>query len=402
VSGAAGSAISNVVTYPLSLLITRLQVQRQLRKLRATPSASPDEYKDIADAARKIYAQEGGLSAFYSGCLQDSAKTVCDAFLFFLVYNFVKQGRLNKHGTKRLPVHEEIAVAMLAGAFSRFFTAPVQNIVTRKQTAAMVAAQSDKRVKPPTTADIALQIRQEKGILGFWSGYSATLILTFNPALTFVLHESLLRLLVKRENRASPGPKKTFIIAALSKAVASAITYPFSLAKSRAQVSSRAPVVDVEKISTSDTKEPMAQKATGNMKQQTIFSTIIQIAQEEGISSLYQGLEGEVLKGFFSHGLTMLLKERIHRIVVHTYYLVLKLSKQYPSPDELAKSAAQTIAEKASDVTTKAQQAVQNFTDKSEEILDRTMGTVTDLYHHGKENQMQIWDEYLMTDDDED
>jgi len=394
-SGAAGSSISTAITYPLALVVTRLQVQRQLQKLNASKSGAT-EYKSVVDAAQKIYAQEG-ISAFYAGCAQDSAKSVVDAFLFFLAYNFIKAGRLEKHGTKRLPAHEELAVGMMAGAFGRFFTTPIQNIVTRKQTAAMMAAADEKQVRPKTAREIADQIYQEKGLPGFWSGYSATLVLTINPALTFLLQEVLLRMLVKREERSKPGAKRTFIIAALSKAIASTVTYPFSLAKSRAQVASKAPAEDVATVSTGDSKEEVAKKTSENLKNQTIFAVISQIAKEEGMSSLYQGLEGEVFKGFFSHGLTMLLKERIHRVVVHSYYLLLKLAKRYPSPEDMAKSAAEAVSDTAATVTEKAAQTI-GIADQ--ESVDRTLGTLSELYRHGRDSEMDIWDEYLNTEEE--
>ncbi len=85
---------------------------------------------------------------------------------------------------------------------------------------------------------IASQIQGEKGVQGFWSGYSASLVLTLNPSLTFFLFEAFKRTLLPRSQRQSPSPQATFLLAAISKAIASTITYPFSLAKSRLQSSS--------------------------------------------------------------------------------------------------------------------------------------------------------------------
>jgi Mitochondrial carrier protein len=394
VSGAAGSVISTTITYPLALIVTRLQVQRQLRKLGYAPG--DDEYRSIFDAAEKIYTKEGGISAFFSGCGQDSVKTVIDSFLFFLAYNFVKDTRLRKTGTKRLPIHEELGVGMLAGAFSRLFTTPMGNIVTRKQTAAMIAAKTGNSNNAPSTSvkAIAAQIREEKGIIGFWSGYSATLVLTLNPALTFLFHETLLRMTVRRERRNSPGPRTTFIIAALSKAIASCITYPFSLAKSRSQVSAKAPTpVKKVKISEGDSVEETSRKAAVNIRQYTVFEMLIRIAREEGFAALYQGLEGEVLKGFFSHGLTMLLKERIHKVVIRLYYAVLRLLRRYPTPED----AAKVVVVAGTKVVKKAQSVGIQSQEKVEEVV----GAMHDLYQYAKESHMDILDEYIPFDDDD-
>src|ERR1700733_6264343 len=87
---------------------------------------------------------------------------------------------------------------------------------------------STSSVLPKLSAkDIAPQIRHEKGFLDFWTGYSASLVLTLNPAITFLLHKVSLRTLVPRLRRADPGVCLTFLIAATSGLIASSITYPF-------------------------------------------------------------------------------------------------------------------------------------------------------------------------------
>lgn len=192
---------------------------------------------------------------------------------------------------------------MLAGAFA---TAPVQNIVTRKQTAAVVSARDPtSSVSPKLSAkDTVLQIRHEKGFLGFWSGYSASLVLTLNPAITFLLHKVSLRTLVPRLRRADLGACLTFLIAVTSKLIASSITYPFSLAKTCAQVSSQSPSEPTGETSEkSNEGENLEASKAVKARQRTVFIIILRIAKTEGIWALYQGLGTEVLKGFFSHGL---------------------------------------------------------------------------------------------------
>lgn len=416
VSGAAGSAISNVITYPLALVITRLQTQHQFKS--SDGKRNEEEYKDVLDAVRRIYAGEGGISAFYAGCLQDTLKTMADAFLFFLAYNFIRRGRLNSQNAKRLPMHEELSVGMLAGAFAKFLTTPVSQIVTRMQVASMVAARdSTSTVSPELSAkDIALQIRHEKGFLGFWSGYSASLILTINPSLTFLLHETFLRMLVKREKRSDPGSHLTFLIAAMSKAIASTITYPFQLAKSRAQVSSHRTEGDsTEEISEKDTAAEKAKKSAKKIEHRTIFHSLARIARDEGLAGLYQGLGGEILKGFFSHGLTMLMKERIHIAVIQLYYIVLKLLRQYPSPEELVRLAKErvngsangaVVAVQAVSVTVKTagergKQALNEASRRSQELVEKGMETISELYKEGKEATQDIVDEYTGTEEDD-
>lgn len=392
-SGAAGTAISKLITYPLDLVITRLQVQRQLQHDEKTP-----HYDGILDAIEKIFEREGGLQAFYSGVLAETVKGVADSFLFFLAYTYVRQSRLDARGSGRsLPALEEIGVGVVAGAFSKFWTTPIQQIVTRKQTAAMMAHNSAASIPPLTnTTDIVREIRREKGLQGFWSGYSASLVLTLNPSITMLLHKVLLRLLVPRADRENPGARVTFLLAAISKALASTATYPFSLAKTRAQVSAQKPTATTGETSDLEGSEksaenPLAAKVA-RARQRTVFSTILRIAQTEGLAGHYQGLGAEVLKAFFSHGITMLMKDRIHTLIISLYYTILKSLKEYPSPDELAKSASESVQGvyeqgkvQAGEVYAKGVEAVGNASEKVKEVVGEGSQQAQELIEKVKE-----------------
>ncbi|KAF2758993.1 mitochondrial carrier [Pseudovirgaria hyperparasitica] len=381
-SGATATAVANVLIYPLELVITRLKVQNQPDK---TQGSEEKTYDGILDAVQKIYTEDGGLSAFYSGCLYDTGKSIADSFLFFLAYNFLRTRRQNAHkDLKSLPVSEELMVGMAAGAFGKFFTTPIQQVVTRKQTAAPGSKAS--------LAQIISKTKAEKGIAGFWSGYSATLILTLNPSLTFLFHELFLKMTVPRSKRENPGPWLTFLLAAASKSLASTITYPFSLAKTRAQVSP----VATEKLQDTKGHEKVTEKLSKVAAHQlTLFSSLVRIAHEDGILALYQGVGGEVLKGFFSHGLTMLMKERIHLAIIQLYYLILKALKKYPTPEQMAESAK----EGAQAAATKGQEILQQASESTQEALSKGKKEVENLYVESKETTKSLL--WGVVDDDE-
>ncbi|KAL6710483.1 hypothetical protein ACN47E_008531 [Coniothyrium glycines] len=385
-SGALGTAISKLITYPLDVVITRLQVQRQLQRDSDRP-----HYDSLVDAILKIYEREGGLPAFYNGVFHETAKGIADSFLFFLAYSYVRQKRLDaRDGGRSLPALEELGVGMVAGAFSKFFTTPLQNIVTRKQTAAMLSQGSPTTIPAlSSTRDIAWEIKREKGIQGFWSGYSASLVLTLNPSITMLLHKVLLRILVPRAKREDPGARVTFLLAAISKALASTATYPFSLAKTRAQVSSQKPTSTTG--DTSEMEKP-GKSLPVRVRQRTVFSTILRIAQTEGIWALYQGVGAEVLKGFFSHGITMLMKDRIHTVIISLYYSILQSLQKYPSPEELAKSASESVQnvyeqgrEQVSGAYAKSVEAAEGAAEKIKEVVAEGSHQAQDVLEIGKE-----------------
>ena len=348
-----------------------------MRKHPASPHI--DEYRSIYDAAHKIYTQEGGLPGLYTGVIQDTSKTIVDSFLFFLTYNFLRQSRLRSRisSSQHLPVLDELSVGFFAGAFSKLLTTPIANIVTRKQTSSMLSAHSASRetAQPTTVNSITREIYAEKGLQGFWSGYSASLVLTLNPSLTFFLYETFKGMLLPRSQRTNPPPSATFLLAAISKAIASTITYPFSLAKARAQTSS-------ETVSNTDQeiKESIEKASDGNTSgmrparkaaRKTVFSTIIQIAQTEGIGALYEGLGGEVLKGFFSHGITMIIKEAVHRLIIQLYYVILKVLKMSPERQGAIDKAKNQIEYMVRGATEQAQQTMNSVQDGTTAALTR-------------------------------
>lgn len=311
--------MSNVAIYPLDLVITRLQCQERVRNdvSKAPTEKNDSKYTGVGDAVAKIYKYEGGLPAFYSGVTQDTAKSMADSFLFFLAYNVLlrlrKQRAAGAPSSALVATLEKIGIGCLAGALSKAVTTPLASIVVRKQTTAVASAAKTEDGTPATlgrslsTREIAEQIYRDKGLLGFWSGYSATIFLTLNPSLTFYVESSLKRAFKVGDE---PGLLMAFLPAALAKAFASTTMYPLSLAKSRSQAAGG----------------KSSKAAAGSPR--NVLASIPYIARTEGMQALYAGIAGEVLKGFFSHGLTMLVKERIHSQVINMYMLLAKLLRR--------------------------------------------------------------------------
>ncbi|KAK3379828.1 mitochondrial carrier domain-containing protein [Lasiosphaeria ovina] len=353
-SGAGGTVISTLATYPLDLVNTRLKVQRQLR---ADGSIGPgDGYAGVADAFASIYAGEGGLAAFFAGLGADLAKSAADSFLFFLFYTWFRSRRLHaRNHAPHLSPLEELAVGAVAGACCKAFTTPVSNVVTRRQTASLVGARSSNspssqgrerqqepqhRARDLTFGEIVADMRRENGLLGLWAGYSASLVLTLNPSTTFFLQQFLKRTLVPRHLWDDPGARTTFFLAAVSKVVATSLTYPFQIAKARVQVSASS-VDDRKKKQQQEESEVFVSDEHGSAASalvsrirdiagDNIFATVLRIARAEGVRALYDGIGGELLKGFFSHGTTMLSKDTIHRFIVRLYFAILVVLQQYP------------------------------------------------------------------------
>lgn len=207
-----------------------------------------------------------------------------------------------------------------AGACAKLFTTPVSNVVTRRQTASLLdrsppSSPTRKQQTQKGFWEVLREIQAEKGgVLGLWAGYSASLVLTLNPSLTFFLQAILKRVLVDRKKWDDPGSGITFLLAAMSKVGATAVSYPFQIGKARLQMGHKSSKGEGEK-----------EKRGG------IFNTVARIRREEGVRALYDGIGGELLKGFFNHGTTMLTKDVVHGVIIKLYYIVAGFLVQWPA-----------------------------------------------------------------------
>ncbi|KAB8283124.1 mitochondrial carrier domain-containing protein [Yarrowia lipolytica] len=329
-SGAIGGAVANLAVFPLDLVTTRLQVQKGYLD-------EDDQYKSLLDAFTKIVKNEG-IFALYDGAFQDTISTMVSAFFYFFAYDFLRNNRLkmkrlpNGRLPKTLGIAEELLVGSLAGIFCRFITSPLGNIVTRQQTAALVqksnratpeaaAHASEKKyghvitgvnpevppvtpttVETPSAVQIAKDIYKEKGITGFWTGYKATVVLSINPSLTYYFFQALKANLIPYKRRDNPTGGELFLYSALAKSLAGLITYPYILAKTRLQVKSD----------------------SGSNKAKSASQMVVDTIKKEGVLGLWEGCQGQILKGFFSQGITMLIKDKIARLLIYIYFLLVR------------------------------------------------------------------------------
>lgn len=304
-SGALGGAIANVIVSPVDLVTTRMQVQDKVFGTR--------KYKHVFDAFAQIYREEG-IVAFYSGATQSSISVFLSAFFYFYSYEILRKGRMKQAAryTKSgrppatLPVVEELLIGSLAGMFCKLITAPLSTIVTRQQTAAVVSDSIDEKGshhKPETSAlGIAREIYAEKGIFGFWTGYRATMLMSVNPSLTYYFYQVLKAVFLPRRYRDNPSNLVLFFFPATAKTLATMLTYPLLLLKTQMQLKRDSP------------------------DSPSLLQSLFGHAGEKGrLAKLYLGASGQILKGFFSQGITMLTQDQISRLIIWLYFVLLKL-----------------------------------------------------------------------------
>lgn len=285
VSGSAGTAAATAAVFLLTLATTRL------RAARATGGG--------AGAG----GDEGGVAALYRGLAPDVARSAADSFLFSL-YGYLRGRRV-----VGALVVGALAAAALAGACARAVTTPLATVVARMQVA-----------EGPTSRRAAADACRRAGLARLWSSYSATLFLTLNPAITFSVHCRLARrVLPAFEGFDLPVAWAAFLLLALSKATATALTYPFHTGKLRLQTAGESARHDPPASAAGRGGSPLG--LLRRLFDRSVLGVIASIIFDQGAQALYGGLGGEILRSFPDHGLAMLFKGLFFRLAVRLWLL---------------------------------------------------------------------------------
>lgn len=81
-----------------------------------------------------------------------------------------------------------------------------------------------------------MKIKKEEGVKALWSGTIPSLFLVANPAIQFVIYEAVKRQLQKVYPDKKFGAVAFFFVGALSKAIATILTYPIQLIQVKLRV----------------------------------------------------------------------------------------------------------------------------------------------------------------------
>lgn len=277
VAGLLAGSVSTALLYPLDLVKVRLQVNESTGKKAATTGPLPGvsfRKRTIATTLRSVIKHEG-IAGIYQGltpALMGSAISWGGYFFFYegLKTEMMKRKRkrkvmeINENSASEsvtLGPAENFTAACASGAIMVGLTNPLWLIKTRMQlqmkrvqeeqfikTSTQKSSLSEK-IKPPyrNMWDAARTIVKEEGVLALYKGAVPALILVSHGGVQFVTYEFL-----KKHfgiyTKASRGDQKQrnvierlhdsvgyLTMGAASKIIASTVTYPIQVIKSRLQ-----------------------------------------------------------------------------------------------------------------------------------------------------------------------
>jgi len=310
-AGALGGCFSTAIVYPLDVAKTRIQ---------AVSGGKGKIETSMFSVLLKVFKAEG-IAGLYRGFGATMLNTFSMQYAYFFFYSMVRSTYI-KRLTRKLPPGSkapvlstvaELLLGAFAGALAQIFTIPVAVIATRQQvgrpaTSGPLDAAIDKETDD-SFLGVAREIVEEEGIGGLWLGIKPGLVLTVNPAITYGAFERVknLVLLARPDGPTKLSPGLTFIIGAISKTLATVVTYPYIMAKIRIQ----ARTADAEEALENKSELPKPhQYRHDHTRHVGALDILARVWRKEGVAGWYQGMQAQITKAVISQALLFMSKEQ--------------------------------------------------------------------------------------------
>jgi len=293
IAGSAGAMFALAVVYPLDIIKTRIQVQTKHDGFKSNEA----QYNSAMDGIKQILKAEG-VAGLYAGLPSSLIGTASTNFTYFYAYSFLRSAYNKKYNPSAgtLSTAMELLLGAAAGALTTLITTPVSVITTRQQTLPANERQS--------VAETTRTIIEEEGIQGLWKGVKPSLVLCVNPAITYASFEKFKEFALQTLNKKTLTPGLAFYVGALSKTLATIVTYPYIMAKVRLQW--KAPKEMEGKI----------QAYTGS------FDVLGRVLKSEGFFGWYKGMSTQISKAVLSQALLFMMKDIFTRYTIMVFALV--------------------------------------------------------------------------------
>ncbi|KAL8576629.1 hypothetical protein ACOMHN_025104 [Nucella lapillus] len=281
VSGAVGSVIAITVFYPLDTVRTRLQVDDNRR--------AKHTHELIADIVR-----EEGICGLYRGWLAQAVTMWLSYFFYFFMYHGL-QSALSTFDLAPAPL-TDLVVAYIAGVVNVLLTTPlwVANTRLKLQGAKLhtKAYDKDSSRRYEGIVDCLQKIVQTEGVMSLWNGTAPSILLASNPAIQFMVYESLKRYFQHALHTTELSGLLYFVIGAIAKAIATVVTYPLQVIQSRL----RAGYAKAEKA-------------------RSLLQNIMYLVRHQGVGALYKGMEAKLFQTVLTAALMFVAYEKISGVI---------------------------------------------------------------------------------------
>ncbi|XP_008243273.1 PREDICTED: nicotinamide adenine dinucleotide transporter 2, mitochondrial [Prunus mume] len=306
-AGAAAGAMAATFVCPLDVIKTRLQVH----------GMPPGQRGSIIITSLQNILKTEGLKGMYRGLSPTILALLPNWAVYFTVYEQLK-GLLQSHvdGSSELTIGANMIAAAGAGAATAITTNPLWVVKTRLQTQGMRPG-----VIPYKSMRSAFtRIATEEGMRGLYSGILPSLAGISHVAIQFPAYEKIKSFMAKRDSTTVDklNPGNVAIASSISKVIASVITYPHEVVRSRLQEQGQARHIEAQYAGVIDCTKKVFQK--------------------EGLRGFYNGCATNLLRTTPSAVITFTSYEMIDRFLRRVVLKEKEHSNGRPKPDGHAES----------------------------------------------------------------
>ncbi|KAF9507079.1 hypothetical protein BS47DRAFT_1378002 [Hydnum rufescens UP504] len=294
-SGAAAGVVAMTLTYPLIFLSTRAAVQtRQVNK-------------SLYDVVVHIIKTEG-ITGLYTGLNSSLMGVGITNGFYYYFYEQTREGLLKrrpKGASQALTTLESMLTGLVAGSATTILCNPIWVVQTTQavQTVQDLSSSGHSQPSRVTTKmgiiETISHIIRKGGIGALWRGIGPALVLVINPIIQYTIFEQLKNWLTVRRSAKLGIPKAVailtdldyFILGALSKLIATSVTYPYIVIKSRLQ---------------SGHESALRYKSS--------LDGMLTVLKEEGISGLYKGIGSKLVQSVLTAAILFAGQKRIYEL----------------------------------------------------------------------------------------
>jgi len=216
-SGLLAGCATTILFHPLDLVKTRFQVdESRWRKGHVVPSLST---KDLIVSIR----DEIGFKGLYRGLVPAMVGASISWGIYFALYEDIKT-RIAGEEQRRLLPYEYLMASAGSGTITTLCTNPIWLVKTRME------LQTPGNEPYKGLVHALRTIVKQDGAKGLYKGIAPALVLVSNGGMQFMLYEEFKHVYNRPLNSLDH-----MALGALSKGLASVITYPYQVVKSRMQ-----------------------------------------------------------------------------------------------------------------------------------------------------------------------
>ncbi|GMP56572.1 hypothetical protein CsSME_00021002 [Camellia sinensis var. sinensis] len=213
-SGAIGALVSTTVLYPLDTCKNKYQAEVR--------SHNRQKYRNIPDVYWEAISNHQVLS-LYQGLGTKNLQSFIFQFFYFYGYSFFKKLYLKKSGLKSIDTKANLVLAAAAGACTVIVTQPLDTASSRMQTSEFGKSKGHWKTLSEGTWSEA------------FDALGISLLLTTNPSIQYTVFDQLKQRLQRGQLSKKLGTESSsdslsavsaFVLGAVSKCIATCLTYP--------------------------------------------------------------------------------------------------------------------------------------------------------------------------------